>query len=119
MTLTLELTPEQEAALQAQATAAGIDATEYAQRLLASDLVTERRPMTGAEALAFWEREGLRGVFADRPDSQTFARQLREAEEAREEEEASWLSGPSIRTATDPIPRGNALSPLMKTTEEI
>ena len=38
MTLTIELTPEQEAALQAQASAAGLDATEYARKLLTSDL---------------------------------------------------------------------------------
>jgi hypothetical protein len=83
MTLTIELTPEQEVALQTQAQAVGMEASEYAWQLLASDLVTERRPMTGAEVLAYWEHEGVRGVFADRPDSQTFARQLRQAEEAR------------------------------------
>jgi hypothetical protein len=78
MTLTIELTPEQEAALQAQAQAAGIDATEYAQRLLASDLAEEHRPMTGAEMIAYWDKEGITGTFADRPDSQEYARQLRD-----------------------------------------
>ncbi len=53
MTLMIELTPEEAMALQAQATAAGLEANEYARRLLASDLVTERRPVTGAEMIAY------------------------------------------------------------------
>lgn len=38
MTLTIELTPEQEAELRAQAAAAGLDETEYARQRLTSDL---------------------------------------------------------------------------------
>ena len=89
MTITLELTPEQEARLRAKAERSGQDLTDYAlARLLDSELsadipagepaekVTE--PMTGAEILAYWEREGCLGVFADDPrDSVEIARELR------------------------------------------
>jgi hypothetical protein len=80
MTITLELEPEIEARLRENAARAGMNETEYARRLL-EDLLDERS-MTGAEALAYWERMGVRGVFADRPDSPEFARQLRDQEEA-------------------------------------
>lgn len=38
------------------------------------------RPMTGAEALAYWQKEGVLGLLADRPDSPEYARELRQAE---------------------------------------
>jgi len=94
MTLTIELTPEQEAALQAQAMEAGMEASEYARQLLASDLVTEPRPMTGAEILAFWEQEGVFGVFADRGDAQEYARHLREQAQSRQDrDDYSMITG--------------------------
>jgi hypothetical protein len=80
MTITLELEPEIEARLRENAAVAGMDETEYARRLIEDLLVG--RPMTGAEALAYWERMGVHGVFAERPDSPEFARQLRDEEEA-------------------------------------
>jgi hypothetical protein len=83
MTLTIELTPEQEAALQAQAQAAGIDATEYARQLLAADLTDLPLPKTGAEAVAYWQRASIFGLFGDRGDAQEYARQLRETAEQR------------------------------------
>lgn len=84
MTLTIELTPEEEAALEEQAIAAGMESSEYARQLLTTELTDLSLPRNGAEILAYWEREGVRGVFADRGNAQEFARQLRDAEEARE-----------------------------------
>jgi hypothetical protein len=80
MTITLELEPEIEARLRENAARAGMDESEYARRLIEDVLV--ERPLTGAEALAYWERMGVRGVFAGRSDSPEFARQLRAQEEA-------------------------------------
>jgi len=83
MILTLELTAEQEATLQEQATQAGLEASEYALQLLASDLISLPLPKTGAEAVAYWRRAGVFGLFADRGDAQQYARQLREREQVR------------------------------------
>ncbi len=85
MTLTIELTPEQEAALLAQAKAAGLDATEYAKQLIASDLAAERRPMTGAEMIAYWEQEGVIGSYGDPDiDAPELARRIRERAQTRD-----------------------------------
>jgi hypothetical protein len=88
MTLTIELTAEQEAALQAQVSAAGMEASEYARHLLASDLAELPLPKTGAEAVAYWRRAGVFGLFADRGDAQEYARQLRETQQQRSSSDA-------------------------------
>jgi hypothetical protein len=55
MSLTIELTPEQEAELAAQAKRAGVDPAEIARRLLAASLPTasnaERRQLTPEERI--------------------------------------------------------------------
>jgi hypothetical protein len=87
MTIILDLKPETEALLRESAARAGVEAADYARRLIEAGLTAQ--PMTGAEALAYWDREGVRGVFADAPDSPEFARQLRVQEEMR-----SWRTPP-------------------------
>ena len=82
MTLTIDLTPEQEARLQERARQEGLPAEEYARQRLLADL---SRPRTGAEALEYWRREGVLGLFADRPDSPEYARQLRRQAETRDQ----------------------------------
>jgi hypothetical protein len=83
MTLTIELTPEQENRLQAAAERRGLEPAEYAQRLLAENL--PELPATGAQLLAYWDEEGCLGVFSDRPeDSPELARQLRQNAEVRD-----------------------------------
>jgi hypothetical protein len=78
LTLTIELTPEQEAVLQAQAQVAGVDVAEYARRLLALDLAIETGAMTPAQAVEYWEREGLIGSYGDpNIDAPELARRLR------------------------------------------
>ena len=80
MTLTIELTSEQEARLAERARQEGLPAEEYARRRLLADLT---RPMSGAEALEYWRKEGVLGLFADRPDSPEYARELRRQAETR------------------------------------
>ena len=81
MAIAIELRPEIEAQLRERAARAGVDVTEYAGRLIEEGLTG--RPMTGADVLAYWDREGVRGVFAGGPDSPELARQLRAQEEGR------------------------------------
>jgi hypothetical protein len=90
MTLTLDLTPEQEALLHAEASRRGLPVQEYALQALdtglragAASAAPADLPQTGAEALAYWTGEGVLGLFADRPDSAEYARQLRRQAETR------------------------------------
>jgi hypothetical protein len=90
MTLTLDLSSELETLLQGEAARRGLPLQEYALRALAAGVQMEaaepgasRLPTTGAEALAFWKREGVFGLFADRPDTPEFARELRRQAETR------------------------------------
>ena len=81
MTIVLEIDPDVEARLREGAARAGVDETDYARGLIEEGLKT--RPMTGAEALEYWEKQGVRGVFAGREDSPELAQRLRAEEEAR------------------------------------
>jgi hypothetical protein len=81
MTLTVELTPEQQSVLEQEAAARGLEPEEYARYLIEAGLGS--RKLTGAEAMAHWEREGVLGTFQDRPDSPDFARELRRQAETR------------------------------------
>lgn len=90
MTLTLDLPLEMERRLQAAAALNGLPLPEYAVRALllgmrmeATDRSQDSLPTTGAEALAYWKREGVLGLFQDRPDTPNFARELRRQAEMR------------------------------------
>ena len=78
MTLTLGLTPEQEQRIEAEARRRNMDAASYAKALLFEEAAEtgEEEPLppagplppangTGADLVAYWEREGLIGT---RPD---------------------------------------------------
>jgi hypothetical protein len=82
MSITIELTEAEELRIREQAAALGLNEVEYARRRLVGE-ADDLKPQTGAEALAFWEREGVLGLFSDRPDSPEFARQLRSEAESR------------------------------------
>ena len=101
MTLTIELTPEEEAIVRQNAAEQGMDAPTYLRQTVAALLSDQERrrkaltpprvtgengaPLTGAQILAYWEREGVLGVFADRPeDSPELARKLRKEAETRD-----------------------------------
>lgn len=81
MTLTIELTPRQEARLQAEAERSGLPVPEYIRRRLVGD--TMHAPTDEAARLAAVDEAF--GAFADLPfSSEDFAREKRE-EIAREE----------------------------------
>lgn len=91
MTLTIELTPEQEARLRAEAEAQGIDTVAYALRRLGLDTregeqqSSEKKETTwGERVLAAMEADDAFGAFDDRPeDSPELARILRAEAEQR------------------------------------
>jgi hypothetical protein len=84
MTMTLELTADQEARLLERAKAAGMDdARAYVLALIESQ-TDSLIPKTAADVLAYWKREGLDSLFEGKPDSPEFARELRRAAQTRE-----------------------------------
>ena len=93
MAITVELPSEVELALAEEASRRGVSLPEYAAQILVqeSSAATESsaeqdapaKPMTGAEIVAYWQREGLIGTRPDITDSQAFARELRRQAETR------------------------------------
>ena len=83
MTLTIELPPELESDLAAEAQRLGIALHEYVLRLLASGRSIAPAPQTGAELVAYWQAEGVVGTRPEIVDSQSHARALREHAERR------------------------------------
>lgn len=76
MTLTIELTREQEQRLRDLATATHQPVETYLQNLIAQQLA---QPLTGAEMVEYWQREGLLGSYGDPAvDSLELARQIRD-----------------------------------------
>ena len=83
MTITLELPPELERELSAEAARHGLSLSEYAVRILATGRPARDMPKTGAELVQYWEREGLIGTRPASTDSQAHVRALREHAERR------------------------------------
>ena len=97
MTFTLEITPEQERQLETEAHRRNMDAADYAKTLLFGERLPtvseeEMLPLsgplppvngTGADLVAYWEREGLIGTRPDIKDSQKHAREIRRKAESR------------------------------------
>lgn len=82
MTLTIDLTPDQQAALEAEATARGIDLPELVRRRLTGD--TPKSGMTPREILAYWAEDQSPSVFGrTNEDAVTIARRLRQQAERR------------------------------------
>jgi len=108
MALTLELPPDLEARVNAEAARKGLSPSEYLIELVCSVTPSEQspgdeldpeeiqellfgpwpedepRPTTGAEVVAYWERHGLLGTRPDIKDSLEHARELRRKAERRE-----------------------------------
>ena len=89
MTLTLELTPEQETKLQQEAASHGMNTKAYALALLTGEVMTpvssDQSPASwsGADVVARWRSEGVIGSRADITDSQEEARRIRRQAEQR------------------------------------
>ncbi|GAA6622330.1 hypothetical protein [Scytonema sp. NUACC26] len=65
MTLSLNLPPELESELSAQASRLNLPLSEYILRILSTRQVIENPPQTGAELVAYWQSEGLIGSRTD------------------------------------------------------
>jgi hypothetical protein len=83
MSVVLDLPPELETELAAEAGQCGLSLADYILRLLATGRTPGPSPRTGAELLAYWHNEGLVGTRPDIADSQAHARILREQAEKR------------------------------------
>ena len=83
MSITLDLPQELESELATEATQMGLSLAEYALRLLSARSLVGPSPTTGAELVAYWQREGVIGTRPEITDSQAHARQLRHKAERR------------------------------------
>ena len=83
MSLVLNLPPELETELAAEAAHLGLPLTEYALRLLAVGRSPRPAPCTGAELVAYWQGEGLVGTRPEITDAPAHARVLREQAQRR------------------------------------
>ena len=85
MSLVLDLPPELETELAAEAARIGLPLSEYAVRLLAGGLGPVPAPRNGAELLAYWQAEGLIGTRSEIADGPAHARDLRAQAQRREQ----------------------------------
>jgi hypothetical protein len=86
MTLTVELPPDLEARVNAEAARRGVSPAECVLDVLEAMMPAGPLPATPAELVDYWEREGVLGIWADRtdiPDSPEYARELRRQAELR------------------------------------
>lgn len=78
MSITLELPPDLEGELAEEAARLKLPLSEYAARVLATGRATPgTSPKTGAELVAYWQREGVVGTRPDIADSREHARTIR------------------------------------------
>ena len=84
MTLVLDLPPELETQLVAEAARLHIPLSAYAIQLLGEGRMLDAKPRNGSELLAYWQTEGLVGTRADISDPMAHARTLRLQAEKRE-----------------------------------
>ena len=83
MSIRLDLPKELERELTTEAAQMGVSLAEYVLRLLSARSSVEAAPTTGAELVAYWQRERLLGTRSHTIDSQALARQLRHKAEKR------------------------------------
>lgn len=77
MSLAIDLPPELETELSAEAARLGLPLQEYVLRILMGGRAPNPAPRTGAQLLAYWQAEGLVGARPDIADSSAHARALR------------------------------------------
>jgi len=83
MTFNLNLPPELEHELYTEASQLNLPLNEYVLRVLTTRQVSGL-PQTGAELVAYWQREGVINSRPDITDSQAHARRLRNETQRRE-----------------------------------
>jgi hypothetical protein len=84
MTITLDLPPELERKLSAEASRQGVQLSDYLLRILSNGGQATPSIGSGAELVAYWQQAGVVGVREDIRDSQQHARDLRAMAERRE-----------------------------------
>jgi hypothetical protein len=83
MSLVLDLPPELEMELAAEAARFALPLSEYALRLLAGGRGLSPGLHSGAQLLDYWQREGLIGTRPDIANGPAHARDLREQAQRR------------------------------------
>jgi hypothetical protein len=83
MSLSLDLPPELESELSAEASQLNLPLPDYILRILSVRQVLSNPPKTGAELVAYWQSEGVINSRPDITDSQVQARNLRHEAETR------------------------------------
>lgn len=83
MRLVIDVPSELEEELAGESARLGLSLSEYVLRLLAGGRDTTSTPTTGAELLAYWQREGLVGTRPDISDAPVHARTVREQAQNR------------------------------------
>ncbi len=85
MSIVLDLPPELESVLAAEAARLRLPLSEYAARLLVTGRNSSAaKPSNGAELLLYWQNEGLIGSRPEIDDAAEYARHLRKQSETRE-----------------------------------
>jgi hypothetical protein len=83
VSLIIDLPPDLEAELEAEAVQLRLPLPEYVVRVIAVGRPPSPMPRTGAEVVAYWEREGLIGTRTDITDPTEHVRALREKAERK------------------------------------
>jgi hypothetical protein len=83
MSLVLDLPPELESELAAEAARLGLPLSEYALRLLAGARGPSPALRDGAELVSYWQAESLVGTRPDIMDSAAHSRKLRDQAQRR------------------------------------
>jgi len=84
VSITLDLPPELEEELSAQANCLNLPLKEYVLRLLSSHPFIENPPQNGSQLVAYWKKAGVINSRSDIEDSQQTARKLRHKVEHRD-----------------------------------
>ena len=84
MTISLNLPPDLENALNTEASQLNLPLSEYILHILSVRQVLNNPPKTGAELVAYWQNVGVINSRPDITDSQAYARNLRQEAETRE-----------------------------------
>ncbi len=84
MAIELNLPPELESELNAEASRQGLSLSEYVTQALLMTRTPGVAPRSGTELVTYWRDEGLIGMRSDIADSQQHASILRQQAERRE-----------------------------------
>jgi hypothetical protein len=84
MSLVLDLPPDLELELAAEAARLRLSLSDYVVRVLATGRLADAMPSNGAELVAYWRHAGVVGTRTEIADALGHARALRQQAERRE-----------------------------------